>query len=66
MKDYLSPCALIYCLFFLTLNGQVETIFPDQPDIILVQTDRLDAFQNLETGNYELALDQIGPIIFLP
>ena len=63
MKDHLSPCALIYCLFFLTLNGQVETIFPDQPDIILVQTDRLDAFQNLETGNYELALEQFDQLL---
>ena len=63
MKDHLSPCALIYCLFFLTLNGQVETIFPDQPDIILVQTDRLDAFQNLEAGNYELALEQFDQLL---
>ena len=63
MKDHLSPCALIYCLFFLTLNGQVETIFPDQPDIILVQTDRLDAFQNLEAGNYELATEQFDQLL---
>lgn len=63
MKDHLSSCTLIYCLFFLTLNGQVETIFPDQPDIILVQTDRLDAFQNLEAGNYELALEQFDQLL---
>jgi len=63
MKDHFSPCALIYCLFFLILDGQVETIFPDQPDVILVQTDRLDAFQNLEAGNYELATEQFDQLL---
>lgn len=63
MKDYLLPCALIHCLVFFTLNGQVETSFPDQPDIIEVNTGELDAFQNLEAGNYNLALEQFDQLL---
>ena len=63
MRDYLLPFALLYYLLFSTLIGQVETEIPDQPGVILVNTGKLDAFQNLEFGNYAIALEQFEELI---
>ena len=63
MKHYLMPCALILCLFFSILHGQVEMLIPDQPEVIIVNTGELDAFQNLEAGNYNKALDQFDQLL---
>lgn len=63
MKACLLPCALISCLFLQTLIGQVETMIPEQPDVILVNTAQLDAFQNLEAGKYNLALEQFDQLL---
>ena len=63
MRDCLIPFALIHCLLYSTLIGQVETVIPDQPEIIVVNTGQLDAFQNLEIGNYAIALEQFDKML---
>lgn len=63
MNNRLLPYVLICCLVYLNLYGQVETSMPDLPDVIIVNTSQLDAFQNLESGNYELALEQFNQLL---
>ena len=63
MRDCLITFALIHCLLYSTLIGQVETVIPDQPEIIVVNTGQLDAFQNLEIGNYAIALEQFEQLL---
>lgn len=63
MRDCLLPFALIHCLLYSTLIGQVETVIPDQPEVIVVNTGQLDAFQNLEIGNYAIALEQFEQLL---
>ena len=63
MRDRLIPFALIHCLLYSTLIGQVETVIPDQPEVIVVNTGKLDAFQNLEIGNYAIAFEQFEQLL---
>ena len=63
MRGYLFTFALIHCLLYSTLIGQVETVIPDQPEVILVNTKQVDAFQNLEVGNYAIALEQFDKML---
>ncbi|MDA0848258.1 MAG: tetratricopeptide repeat protein [Verrucomicrobia bacterium] len=63
MKDCLLLFALIHCLFAATLNGQVETMTPAQPEVIIVNTTQLDGFQNLEAGNFDLAIEQFDQLL---
>ena len=63
MKDFLMPFALIHCFFVATLNGQVETVIPAQPEVIIVNTGQLDGFQNLEAGNFNLAVEQFDQLL---
>ena len=63
MKDCLLLYALFYCIVFSNLYGQVETTMPDQPEVIIVNTSQLDAFQNLEAKNYELAIEQFDQLL---
>ena len=63
MKLCLLYSALIHGLLFLTLNGQVETTISNQPEVVVVNTKQLDAFQNLEAGNYDLALEQFDQLL---
>lgn len=63
MKDCLLLFALIHCYFTATLNGQVETMIPAQPEVIIVNTTQLDGFQNLEAGNFDLAIEQFDQLL---
>ena len=63
MNVSLLSFTLFLCFCFLNLNGQVETMIPDQPEVIIVNTGQLDAFQNLEAGNYNLALEQFDQLL---
>ena len=63
IKDCLLLYALFYCIVFSNLYGQVETTMPDQPEVIIVNTIQLDAFQNLEAKNYELAIEQFDQLL---
>ena len=63
MRDCLIPFALIHFILYSNLIGQIETVIPEQPEIIVVNTGQLDAFQNLEIGNYAIALEQFEQLL---